>query len=223
MGPINFYHMINDQFLSNPHQFYLLIVPSFSGWYESLLLLLYTALSSIVSELIPQLGCLFAAIKLHFALLNGILHAPISYFDRTPTGRILSRFSKDLDVLDTTFPTLLGEILYCALEVIYSHINHLSLSLTIYQQFLGQWRHFIVDNDIYFWMILFWIVCAHETIYTKSFQLIEILKADPLELIYDRFWLNIFMEITLGVFELLLHVHSSIAVWTTDKSQTAWV
>lgn len=119
----------HDQFffIKSTSIFFLLIVSSYFpvDRNQLLLSLLYTVISSIVTELVPQLGCLLAAIKLHFALLNGILHAPISYFDQTPIGRILSRFSKDLDVLDTTFPMLWGEILYCALEVIYNTHKHL--------------------------------------------------------------------------------------------------
>lgn len=87
--------------------------------------LLHTAIMSILCDLLIRLGCLFAAIKLHYILLIGIFHAPISYFNQTPTGRILSRFSKDLDVVDSIFPTLLTDLLECAFEVIlYSNTPH---------------------------------------------------------------------------------------------------
>lgn len=76
------------------------------------------AISSIMCDALPRLACLCAAIKIHYALLTGISHAPLSFFDRTPSGRILARFSKDLEVLDTEIPTLLCDLLSTAFEVI---------------------------------------------------------------------------------------------------------
>ncbi|KAL7753538.1 hypothetical protein RI367_001313 [Sorochytrium milnesiophthora] len=38
--------------------------------------------------------------RLHNAALNRIMRAPLSFFDQTPLGRIMSRFSKDVDVTD---------------------------------------------------------------------------------------------------------------------------
>lgn len=83
----------------------------------SRLVLLHAAISSIYAVLLLRLGCVYAAIKMHKILLAGILHAPLSYFDQTPTGRILSRFSHDTEVVDNEFPLLLDELLYCAFEV----------------------------------------------------------------------------------------------------------
>ena len=41
-----------------------------------------------------------AAQKLHNSLLYGVLHAPLSFFEATPIGRVLNRFSLDQKVID---------------------------------------------------------------------------------------------------------------------------
>ncbi|EUC66120.1 ABC transporter protein YOR1, putative [Rhizoctonia solani AG-3 Rhs1AP] len=41
-----------------------------------------------------------ASQSLHRDALDRILHAPISFFDTTPLGRIMNRFSKDVDTID---------------------------------------------------------------------------------------------------------------------------
>uniref|UniRef100_A0A7M6DQB9 ABC-type glutathione-S-conjugate transporter n=1 Tax=Clytia hemisphaerica TaxID=252671 RepID=A0A7M6DQB9_9CNID len=43
--------------------------------------------------------------KLHFQLLDTILHCPISFFESTPSGRIMNRFTKDIGGLDSSIPT----------------------------------------------------------------------------------------------------------------------
>lgn len=42
----------------------------------------------------------YASQSLHRDALDRILHAPISFFDTTPLGRIMNRFSKDVDTID---------------------------------------------------------------------------------------------------------------------------
>lgn len=98
-----------------------MIVSSFFGTFFlslSLWSILDTAISSIYAVILLRLGCIYAAKKMHISLLAGILHAPVSYFDQTPIGRIIQRFNRDLEVVDSEFPVLLDELLYCAFEVI---------------------------------------------------------------------------------------------------------
>ena len=42
-----------------------------------------------------------ASSNLHGGALRSVLNAPTSFFDVTPIGRIISRFSKDLHTMDT--------------------------------------------------------------------------------------------------------------------------
>ncbi|GAV03418.1 hypothetical protein RvY_13844 [Ramazzottius varieornatus] len=59
------------------------------------------------SALIVAYGQVRASRLLHFNMLARILRAPISFFDTTPLGRIVNRFSKDVDTVDTGLPRTL--------------------------------------------------------------------------------------------------------------------
>ncbi|NWX11927.1 MRP3 protein, partial [Aegotheles bennettii] len=50
------------------------------------------------------LGGINAAQTLHAALLENKMHTPQSFYDTTPTGRIINRFSKDIYVVDEVIP-----------------------------------------------------------------------------------------------------------------------
>ncbi|KAM6951720.1 ATP-binding cassette sub-family C member 3 isoform 1-T1 [Aplochiton taeniatus] len=45
-----------------------------------------------------------AAKLTHLNMLQGVLRAPQAFFESTPTGRVLNRFSKDVDTIDTHIP-----------------------------------------------------------------------------------------------------------------------
>ncbi|ESN92614.1 hypothetical protein HELRODRAFT_95925 [Helobdella robusta] len=49
-------------------------------------------------------GCMEATRTLHSKLLQNIVRCKMSFFDTVPLGRILNRFSKDIDVLDVSIP-----------------------------------------------------------------------------------------------------------------------
>ncbi|CAF2747057.1 unnamed protein product [Rotaria sp. Silwood2] len=46
-----------------------------------------------------------ASRRLHSSVLFGVLRAPMAFFDTTPIGRIINRFAKDIDAIDSSLPT----------------------------------------------------------------------------------------------------------------------
>ena len=44
----------------------------------------------------------FASQALHRAAITRVMYAPMSFFETTPLGRIMNRFSKDIDTIDNT-------------------------------------------------------------------------------------------------------------------------
>ncbi|CAK6438290.1 unnamed protein product [Pipistrellus nathusii] len=62
----------------------------------------------VLSSIMMAVGCVRAARLLHQTLLHNKMRSPQSFFDTTPSGRILNRFSKDICVIDEALaPTIL--------------------------------------------------------------------------------------------------------------------
>ncbi|GAB0095977.1 multidrug resistance-associated protein 1 [Sergentomyia squamirostris] len=62
------------------------------------------AITLFISTVALAVGCLKAAKSLHHKLLSHTLRLPMSFFDTTPLGRIMNRFSKDVDIADNILP-----------------------------------------------------------------------------------------------------------------------
>lgn len=77
----------------------------------------YIALTLFISDVAPRLAAWFAAKVMHDVMLHGVVRAPLSFHDVTPQGRILSRFSKDVDVMDNLLPQQIADTLWCMFEV----------------------------------------------------------------------------------------------------------
>ncbi|GFR84872.1 multidrug resistance-associated protein 1 [Elysia marginata] len=72
-----------------------------------------------------------AAGLLHSGLLINILASPMSFFDTTPIGRIVNRFSKDIDTVDVVIPLISGMFLMCLFQTL-STILVISLSTPMF-------------------------------------------------------------------------------------------
>lgn len=84
------------------------IDPSYSGlWYGMWYLgfILICSVLTIGRGLILMEACVRSSKNLHDELFRRVLRAPVNlFFDVTPTGRILNRFSNDLDQVDSVLP-----------------------------------------------------------------------------------------------------------------------
>ena len=65
-----------------------------------------------------HLGVVIAGRKLHRSLLHNILACPMEFFDTNPLGRVLNRFSKDVDVLDVRLAMILQGVLGCLMKTL---------------------------------------------------------------------------------------------------------
>lgn len=84
---------------------------------------MFVVIAVLISSLYLALGTLQAAKHLHSQMLSHVLMNPLSFFDTTPTGRILNRFNKDIDTLDNTIPYNIRAWLNCLLSVMITFCN----------------------------------------------------------------------------------------------------
>jgi ATP-binding cassette subfamily C (CFTR/MRP) protein 4 len=54
----------------------------------------------IVKYFMVSVVALWSNEKLHEMMMHGLVRCPSSYFDTTPTGRLINKFSNDLGILD---------------------------------------------------------------------------------------------------------------------------
>uniref|UniRef100_A0A4Y0ASB7 ABC-type glutathione-S-conjugate transporter n=1 Tax=Anopheles funestus TaxID=62324 RepID=A0A4Y0ASB7_ANOFN len=75
-------------------------------------------LSLYLSVLTLVMGSIQATLILHRRLLEGILRSGMTFFDTTPRGRIIARFSNDINTLDYSLPMNIKNIIPTVLRVV---------------------------------------------------------------------------------------------------------
>ncbi|KAF8949213.1 hypothetical protein BGZ47_008992 [Haplosporangium gracile] len=93
----------------------------FLGVYAALVFT-FMMLHMVVTFVVMVMAGIRASRLLHEQLLNSILHLPMSFFDTTPLGRIVNRFSTDIYSTDDTLPFAFMAVLMGLLSVVGSLI-----------------------------------------------------------------------------------------------------
>lgn len=118
----------------------------------------FQAFFVLVSSIFLAFGSIRASRSLHDSLIINILHSPMSFFETTPIGRIVNRFSKDLYTIDDAIPRSMGMFLRTFLGVMgtlfaISYATPLFLTILIplgIVYFLIQVSKNLYYNDTYF-------------------------------------------------------------------------
>ncbi|KAF4792003.1 Multidrug resistance-associated protein 1 [Turdus rufiventris] len=69
-------------------------------------------------SMVVSIGGIFASRHLHLNLLHNVLRSPMSFFERTPSGNLVNRFSKELDTIDSAIPPIIKMFMGSTFNVI---------------------------------------------------------------------------------------------------------
>ena len=77
-----------------------------------------TSLANCFQAILLTLCALSASRTIHTEMLQKILAAPMSFFDSSPTGRVLNRFLQDLQNIDSFVPNAISDQIMRTLNIV---------------------------------------------------------------------------------------------------------
>ena len=77
----------------------------------------FTGALDMVSAYTMAFGGICASATLHLELINNTLRGPLLFFERTPLGRILNRFTEDMATIDFVMPFTIRSMINCVLQM----------------------------------------------------------------------------------------------------------
>ncbi|KAF3479696.1 ATP-dependent bile acid permease [Arthroderma uncinatum] len=105
-----------DPQLSTSSRKYADIDESYYLWIYLVLAVAYVIIT-FFREWIFFLGSIHASKKTHGWLLRSVMHAKFKFFDSTPLGRIMNRFSKDIQSIDQDVAATAIGVIHCAAAI----------------------------------------------------------------------------------------------------------
>ncbi|KAI8604663.1 P-loop containing nucleoside triphosphate hydrolase protein [Dissophora ornata] len=120
----------------------------FLGVYAAMVIT-FVALDVSVHYITFVAAGLKAATVFHNRLLSRILRLPMSFFYTTPTGRVLNRFSSDLNTLDILLPQSLSDF-YFYTSTVLGTIIIISITLPLFAAFIPVLLFFYVLIQVYY-------------------------------------------------------------------------
>ncbi|KAJ1343000.1 hypothetical protein BSLG_002425 [Batrachochytrium salamandrivorans] len=94
-----------------------------------------TALTSVCLSSLMMMAGKWASVVIHRSAIEGLVYAPMSFFDTQPVGRMLSRLAGDLEMIDLTMP---GSLLVVVDFAVTSNNLCVSLAGTLYGKAASQ-------------------------------------------------------------------------------------
>ena len=70
----------------------------------------------MIGEFVMMCMVVNSSRNLHQIMLDRVLRCGMSFFESTPTGRIMNRFSKDLSSIESKIPQSFKEVVFFALD-----------------------------------------------------------------------------------------------------------
>ncbi|XP_060065900.1 ATP-binding cassette sub-family C member 5-like [Ylistrum balloti] len=108
-----------------------------------------------------------ATVNLHNNALRRVMSSPMRYFDANPTGRILNRFSQDVEEVDVIFPFMLDNLLQTTVMIV------ASLGTIIYS---FPWILIAVSPI----MLFFYVIVILSSVSMRGFKRLENVARSPL-------------------------------------------
>ena len=146
---------------------------------------------SFFSDLVFLFWALNAAKSLHNSMLYSILRSTMEFFESTPTGRIINRFSKDLDASDRTIPESFKSLLRCMFHVI-STVLLISVStpwflttlvpvVTIYLLVQVKIQFFYLEiNNFWIWLKKLYLIKRYFVASMRQLKRLESVSKSPI-------------------------------------------
>lgn len=148
------------------------------------------AIAVFISTLSLFLCALRAARYLHNYLLHNILRAPTTtFFDITPTGRILNRFSSDINSVDSDLPAIFHSWAFCFFRVSFAFLFIRSNCVIFFPKVLATFT--VISISVYWFLIVIIPVGIlyyfAQKIYIASSRQLKRLEATSLSPVYSHF------------------------------------